>query len=435
MIDLLLQIGGLLGTLILLGLSSAIDAAADSISRRRLNSLLDSGMGQRRIVERIFEEPYRFRSAVLILNAICLITATVITVIMTVGQPITIRVAALMTLLLVIILFGMALPKSLVLQNGEAAARVLVGPAAIVVALIWPFARLINALLVPILGLFGIRDLPAGPLVTEEELRMLVNVGEEEGLIEKTEREMIEGIFTFDDTAVREIMVPRVDVVGLDERSSLDEVLGAIISGGHSRIPVFCETIDDIRGILHAKDLLPWMRRGLNELPLGGLMRPAHFVPDTMKIDSLLRDMQLRNMQLAIVVDEYGGTAGLVTFEDVIEEIVGEIRDEFDSEGPPVRALPDGDLIVNARVLVDDLNTFTGMSLSSEESDRVGGIVFEQLGRVPTVGDQVNPLPGVTITVLAMEGLRPQQLRVRYLARPEHDIDAPASMDTATEER
>jgi CBS domain containing-hemolysin-like protein len=265
---------------------------------------------------------------------------------------------------------------------------------------------------------------PQMPLVTEEELRLLVNVSEEEGLIEPDEREMIEGIFSFGDTTVREVMIPRVDIVALEETASIDEALNVIIAKGHSRIPVYRETIDHIVGILYAKDLLLWLRSGQREAPIGSLLRTAHFVPDTMKVDALLKDLQTRKVHLAIVVDEYGGTAGLVTIEDVIEEIVGEIQDEYDVDEQPITELGAGDLEVDARVPIDDINDLTGLRLTSEESDRIGGIVFERLGRVPKVGDTVHLDGDVTITVLSMDGLRLRRLRLQYRLPQENEVHA-----------
>jgi len=287
-----------------------------------------------------------------------------------------------------------------------------------------PLIWVVELLTRPFIRVASGQAAPQMPLVTEEELRLLVNVGEEEGLIEPDEREMIEGIFSFGDTTVREVMIPRVDIVALEETASIDEALNVIIAKGHSRIPVYRETIDHIVGILYAKDLLLWLRSGQREASIGSLLRTAHFVPDTMKVDALLKDLQARKVHLAIVVDEYGGTAGLVTIEDVIEEIVGEIQDEYDVDEQPITELGAGDLEVDARVPIDDINDLTGLRLTSEESDRIGGIVFERLGRVPKVGDTVHLDGDVTITVLSMDGLRLRRLRLQYRLPQENEVHA-----------
>jgi CBS domain containing-hemolysin-like protein len=224
---------------------------------------------------------------------------------------------------------------------------------------------------------------------------------------------------------VREVMIPRVDIACLEDSATLDEALDRIIARGHSRIPVYHETIDQIVGILYAKDLLPWMRAGRGDLSLTALLRAAHFVPETMKVDALLKDLQARKVHLAIAVDEYGGTAGLVTIEDVLEEIVGEIQDEYDVELPPVQVVGQGELIVDARVLIDDINSLAGLELESDESDRIGGVVFERLGRVPRQGDEIEVGEGVMIRVLSVEGLRPRRLRISYRADETLELSSP----------
>jgi putative hemolysin len=196
------------------------------------------------------------------------------------------------------------------------------------------------------------------------------------------------------------------------------------IAHGHSRIPVYRGTIDHVVGVLYVKDLLPGLRAGRHDQTVASLMRPPYYVPETMQVDALLKDLQTRKVHLAIAVDEYGGTAGLVTIEDLLEEIVGDIQDEYDVEEPSIQFVGEGELLADARVPIDDINDLTGLQLTSEESDRIGGMVYEQLGRVPKVGDEVHPAAGVAITVLSVEGLRPRQLRIAY---PQPGDDTPST--------
>ncbi|HEU5097741.1 MAG TPA: hemolysin family protein, partial [Roseiflexaceae bacterium] len=363
---------------------------------------------------RLLSDPYRFKAAILLVNTAMVILATAFTIWSTAGLSIGWQLAALALLLLLMVLFSEALPKALALRNPSRAAVLLAGPMTLLVRLLWPLIAIISVLTNPLISRLSGQRSDQLPLVTEEELRLLVNVGEEEGLIEPDEREMIEGIFSFGDTVVREVMVPRVDIVGLEQGASLQEALETVIAHGHSRIPVYDETIDNIVGILYAKDLLPGLRAGQDGMSLAGLLRPPHFVPETMKVDALLKDLQARKVHLAMVVDEYGGTAGLATIEDLLEEIVGEIQDEYDVEEPSVSFAAEGELLADARVLLDDLNDLTGLHLEAQESDRLGGLVFERLGRVPRVGDEVQLGDGVTITVLSIKGLRPRQLQLNY---------------------
>jgi CBS domain containing-hemolysin-like protein len=419
-----LVLAGILLCLFVLAFTSAVDAAMTAIGRHRLGLLHETDARRAQVIDRLLAEPYRFKATVLLLNSAATITATALTLRLLDAQTWQWRIAALVGLLLVILLFSEALPKAFAIRNPAATARLLAGPMALTARLLAPFIWVIGAITGPFVrAASGQTPLPA-PLVTEEELRMLVNVGEEEGLIEPEEREMIEGIFSFGDTTVREVMIPRVDVVALEETASVDEALNVILRTGHSRIPVYRETIDHIAGILYAKDLLLWLRSGQRDASITSLLRTAHFVPDTMKVDALLKDLQARKVHLAIVVDEYGGTAGLITIEDVIEEIVGEIQDEYDVDEQPIRDLGPGDMEVDARVPIDDINDLTGLRLVSQESDRIGGMVFERLGRVPKVGDSVQIADGVTIVVLSMDGLRLRKLRLQYRLPQEDEVPA-----------
>jgi CBS domain containing-hemolysin-like protein len=411
--------------LVLLALTSAADAALSAISRHRLNLLQEEAAPRAAIVARLLSDPYRFKASVLLVNAAAIIIATAFTQHLTRGLALGWRVGGLALLLILILVLSEALPKALALRNPPQTAQLLARPIALLAWLLAPLLGLISFAIGPVVRALSGHDISKLPLVTEEELRLLVNVGEEEGLIEPDEREMIEGIFSFGDTVVREVMIPRVDIVALDEHASLEEAIELVIAHGHSRIPVYHDTIDQIAGILYAKDLLPWLRSGQRDRSFAALLRPPHFVPETMKVDALLKDLQARKVHLAIVVDEYGGTAGLATIEDLLEEIVGEIQDEYDVEEPSLRFVAEGELEADARVLLDDLNDVTGLHLSSDESDRLGGLVYERLGRVPKVGDEVQLDDGVTITVLSVEGLRPRQLRLSFQQAGELEVSAP----------
>ena len=428
-----LAVAGLVICLLVLAFTSAVDAALTAISRHRLSLLQEEDHPRAAIIGRMLDDPYRFKVAILLLNTAAVIAATGLMMFLTSSLAWQWRAGMLALLLLAIMIFSEVLPKALAVRNPAGAAKLLAGPMAIGTQIIWPLAWLIGAIAAPVVRLFSGEPASPTPLVTEEELRLLVNVGEEEGLIEPDERDMIEGIFSFGDTLVREVMIPRVDIVSLEDTATLDEALDLIVAKGHSRIPVYHESIDQVVGILYAKDLLPWMRAGRRDLALTALLRAAHFVPDTMKVDALLKDLQARKVHLAIAVDEYGGTAGLVTIEDALEEIVGEIQDEYDIELPPVQVVGDGELIVDARVLIDDINDLAGLELESEESDRIGGMVFEQLGRVPEQGDEVRVGDGVTIRVLSVEGLRPRRLQISY--RVDDALQASAPKEVRADER
>jgi CBS domain containing-hemolysin-like protein len=398
--------------LIVLAFTSAIDASFTSISRHRLNALLtERGPRAKRAVARLIDDPYRFKSTVIFLNICMTVIATGLTLRLGAGLGSLLQAGSLLLLVLAILIFSEAFPKALAIRNPDATALALAGPLRMVSQLLWPLITVVNLITSPLFMLVSGRSSYPSPLVTEEELRMLVNVGEEEGLIEHEEREMIEGVIAFGDTILREIMVPRVDIVALEIDTPLDQALDVVIARGHSRIPVYNETIDHIVGVLYAKDLIPALRDSSREMPINSLLRPPHFVPETMKVNALLEDLQKRKVHMAIIVDEYGGTAGLATIEDLLEQIVGEIQDEYDTEDPSIQPIGDGEYVVDARVSIADINSLADLDLRSESADRIGGLVYEQLGRVPRVGDEL-ALDCATVTVLSVKGVRAQKLRI-----------------------
>jgi CBS domain containing-hemolysin-like protein len=407
--------------LVVLAFTSAVEAALTAISRHRLNLLQGESNSSFVFIQRLLNDPYRFKVTVLLLDIAAVMAATGLTLVAVRALAPIEQIGALALLLVIILVFCEALPRALALHNVTSTARMLAGPMAVGARVIWPLAAALGFVTSPFVRLVGGHDAAKHPLVTEEELRLLVNVGEEEGLIEPDEREMIEGIFAFSDTRVRELMVPRVDIVAVEQDISLEDALDIVIANGHSRIPVYRDTIDQITGVLYAKDLLPYLRANRRDVLLTSLVRQPFFVPETMKVDALLRDLQTRRVHLALVVDEYGGTAGLVSIEDLLEEIVGDIQDEYDTEEPEVEHVGNGELIVDARALLDEINDQSGLQLDSQEADSVGGLVFERLGRVPLVGDEVMIDDDVTISVLSVEGLRPRRLRIRY-SSPEDEM-------------
>jgi CBS domain containing-hemolysin-like protein len=253
--------------------------------------------------------------------------------------------------------------------------------------------------------------------ITEEEIQILLEEGSKEGNIEEEEKEMIASIFDFTDTTAREIMVPRIDVVGVEADDSVEKVLDIVSRTGYSRLPVYRESMDNIIGIVHAKDAIRRFKEGKRTLPAKRIARPAYFVPESKKIDELLKEMQRNKTQMAIVVDEYGGTAGIVTLEDILEEIVGEIEDEYDKERELIKKIDDNTAIVDARALIEDVNEELGLSLSDEEADTLGGLVYALLGKVPEEGESVE-LDSVTLTVEKTDGRRITKVRITKKEKP-----------------
>ncbi len=269
-------------------------------------------------------------------------------------------------------------------------------------------------------------------LVTEEEIKTLVDAGQEEGVLEDEEKEMIYSIIRFfDDTLAREVMVPRIDIVALDIDSTIEEALDLIITEGHSRIPVYRDTIDNIVGSLYAKDLLKVWRDGQKPESLQSLLREAYFIPESKKASDLLIELQERKTHLVYVVDEFGGTAGILTIEDLVEEIVGEIQDEYDfKEEALYEEVNDTEYIFNARIDLDNVNHLLGVSLPTEESDTLGGYIFEKLGRVPVPGDEITANQ-VVIRILSVTGRRIRRVNVKKIM-PQPEDTADHSKDSRT---
>jgi CBS domain containing-hemolysin-like protein len=234
-------------------------------------------------------------------------------------------------------------------------------------------------------------------------------------VLEEKEREMIHSIFEFGDTLVREVMRPRVDLVAVPAKATINEALGLVMEYGHSRLPVYEGSIDHVIGVVYVRDLLPALRQGRFEQPVADVQRPPFFVPETKKVDELFREMQRRKVSMAIVVDEYGGTAGLVTMEDLLEEIVGEIQDEYDLEEKPIQLLDDRTALVNGRTSVAEVNETLGLELPVEDVDTIAGLIYALAGHVPVQGETVS-VPGTELRVERALGQRITKVRITRVA-------------------
>jgi len=249
----------------------------------------------------------------------------------------------------------------------------------------------------------------------EREIHRIITVGTEQGLLSREEGELIESVFEFRDTLVREIMVPRLEIVGVERHTPLDRIIALVLEKGHSRLPVYDGSIDQVIGILLAKDLLVFWQTPPEAFALEKVLRPPYFIPESKKISHLLRDFVERKIQIAIVIDEYGGTAGLITLEDIIEEIVGEIYDEYDRQEARLLPQEDGTLLVDARLDVEELLEYLNLPRPEGKFESVGGLLIHLLGRVPQVNDRVT-LSGYELVVVAADERRAKQVHIRPLA-------------------
>lgn len=248
----------------------------------------------------------------------------------------------------------------------------------------------------------------------EKEIQQLIDEGEQQGLISEDEGEMIQGIFSFRDTIAREIMVPRIDTVHAHAETKISDIIQIIVQSGHSRIPVYQDSIDNIIGTLHAKDLLPFW--GTEDTPVRDMVRSPYFIPETKKISEVLKDLRDNKSHMAIVIDEYGGTAGILTLEDIIEEIIGEIMDEYDADQKLVVEHEDGSITVNARLEIEKLGDFLDVEFPEGDFESVGGFVINLLGKVPGVNEKVR-YENLEITIEAATSRKIDRVRIRRIDR------------------
>jgi CBS domain containing-hemolysin-like protein len=325
-------------------------------------------------------------------------------------------VVAVLVEVLVIFVFAEAAPKTYALQHPERTA-IFVAPIVSVLAGFPPVRFLTRALLGVSNVVLPGKGRRAGPAVSEEDLLAMADVAVDAGEIESEERQLIRSIIDFGDTVVREVMVPRPDMVAIAQDSTVAQAMECAITNGFSRIPVYgAEGIDDVVGIVYAKDLMRAMRDRLGSTPIRPLLRPPVFVPETKRVSELLKEMQARQRHMSIVIDEYGGTAGLATLEDLIEELVGEIVDEFDVEDPQLEPLPNGDWRVNARMPLDEVNELLRLDLPEGDWDTIGGLVFNALGHVPTEGEAVE-IDGHRLRAERVDGRRIGRVRITRARR------------------
>jgi CBS domain containing-hemolysin-like protein len=318
--------------------------------------------------------------------------------------------------IVVYFVIGEVAPKTYAIQNPDRAALRLSG-------FLWAITNF-PPLRVLSRGLIGLantllpgKGLKQGPFVTEEDLRTMADVAAEEEVIESEERKLIHSIFEFGDTVVREVMLPRPDMVAIEADESIEAAIERAIDGGFSRIPVFEHNSDNILGLVYLKDLVDRSRQGAGRQPVRVAVREAQFVPEQKRVAELLREMQTEKFHMAIVVDEYGATAGLVTLEDLLEEIVGEITDEYDVEEPGLEVLPGNGIRAPGRTPIDDVSDALGIELPDTEWDTVGGLVFNLLGHVPEAGETVR-FQGLEFRTERVEGKRIQSVVIEHVPPP-----------------
>ncbi|MFZ2359565.1 MAG: hemolysin family protein [Anaerolineae bacterium] len=399
--------------LMLIALAAAAEVSLGAISRANVRRLLDEGISRAQALQTLLDDPPRFLLALMVLEILAFVLAASAAGWLAASAGLQWNFGIALALLVVGLaaLVVQVVARSLATRSTERTALRLS-------AFMRGTALLLTPVTAPLLALAGIilgrAEQDASPdnvLLSEEGLRYLINAAEEPGLIEEDEKKMIASIFELGEMVAREVMVPRIDVAAVDEKTTLRQALDVIIQAGHSRIPVYHDNIDNVQGVLYAKDLLLPFRDSHDDTPISDLMRPAYFVPESKRVDDLLQELQQRRVHMAIVVDEYGGTAGVVTIEDLLEEIVGDIQDEYDSETPLAQQLGEREYVFDAQIRLDDVSEILDVTLPAEESDTLGGFIYSQLGTMPVVGSRVH-YEHLMLEVQTVQGRRILQVRV-----------------------
>ena len=380
----ILQIGLLVVLLLGSGFFSASETSLMSLSKIRIRYMEDEGVKGAKLVGSLIEKSSDLLSSILVGNNIVNIAATSVSTSLFInifGDGGVAIATAVMTVL--VLVFGEITPKTISANSPEKVAVVVSKPISIIMKITKPIVWVFNLLTGIIFKIMGIDNDGVKPFITEEELKAMVNVSHEEGVLEMEEREIINNVFQFGDMQAKEAMIQRLDMVAIDIEDSYDEIIELFKSEKLSRLPVYQESIDDIVGILNIKDIIFLSDEEIENFDIKDYVREAFFTYEFKKITQLLEEMKKEKTQMAIVVDEYGGTAGLLTIEDLVEVIVGDIDDEYDEEEEEIVKINDNEYLVEGSTKISDVNEQLGINLESEEFDSIGGFIIGYLKRIP----------------------------------------------------
>lgn len=406
-------------SLIAIAILSSSESSFIAVNKFKIRHLLEKGDPRAKAVQKIREEHDRLFSAVILSGNLFTVLATSVGTAMAIsylGEDIgVIAATGLMTYLTVV--FGELTPKTFAVTHAEKVSLFLARPVEFYIKLISPLIWIFRSSANLILSVFGVKEKPHYPFITEEEIRTMIKIGEEVGAIEEEEKLMLHRVFEFGDTEVSEVMVPRTEIIPILEDSTVEDAMKLVSEKGYSRYPVIKENIDNVTGILYTKDILIKMAaETVAGLPVSGFMREAYYVPENKMVSELLDEMQRKNFQIAIVMDEYGGTAGLITLEDIIEEIVGGLQDEFEAieAEKDIEVIDERTFVVSGQTGLDEINELIGAGLRSEDFNTIGGFVFGLFGRLPRVGEQVR-FHTLRFLILEMEDRKIAKIKITKL--------------------
>ena len=406
-------------SLVAIAILSGSESSFIAVNKIRIRSLLEKGDSRARAVQKILDEHDKFFSAVILSGNLFTVLATSIGTALSLkyfGENGIIIATIMMTFLTVI--FGELAPKTFAVTHSEKVSLLLARPLAFYIRLISPLVWIFKITSNLIIRMLGGKKKSVSPFVTEEEIKTMINIGEEEGTLEEEEKQMLHKVFAFGDKVVTEAMVPRTEIVSISDDSTVGDALKLVLEEGYSRYPVVKENIDSVTGILYVKDIVKQMAQGKieNYTPITEIVREAYYIPENKMVTELLDEMQKNKFQIAIVMDEYGGTAGLITLEDIMEEIVGGLQDEFEAmEGEKdVEIIDERTSIVAGQTGLDEINELVGSELVSEDFHTIGGFVFGLFRRLPKVGEQVR-YHNLRFLILEMEDRKISKVKITRL--------------------
>ncbi len=384
---------------------AASEIAIISLNDQKLRKTAEQGDKKAKLIYNLLREPSQFLATIqvgvtlsgLLASAVASesFSDALVDLLDGLGLPVSRSVLKLIAVIIITLslsyfslVLGELVPKRLAMKNPDAISRRTIQPLRVIYLLAKPFIKLLSLSTNLVLRLFGINPALEEERITEEEIRLMVDVGQQKGVIPSAEKEMIDNIFDFDNTAVSEVMTHRTEMVALPLDASRDQILQIVIQEQFSRIPVYQESLDNIVGILHTRDLIPLLKQpNTVEIRLAGLIKEPYYVPESKKNNDLLRELQKHRIHLAVVVDEYGGTAGIVSIEDLLEEIVGNIFDENDEEETEFEKVDEDTYLIDGTVAVEDVNKLLGINLPSTRFDTLSGYLVSKLGRIPRAGE------------------------------------------------
>lgn len=409
--------------LIFIALLSSSEVAFIAFNRIRIRHLIEKGSSSAKTAQKIRDQHNRLFSAVILSGNLFTVLASSIGTAIAINyfgknhEDIGVVIATIVMTFLTVV-FGELTPKTFAVTHAEKVALFMAKPMDLYMRLISPLVWIFSKLSTSIIRLLGGEIKPPPQFLTEEEMKAMISIGEEEGTLEKEEKEMLHKVFEFGDKKVSEAMVPRTEIVAVSEDAVVADVLELLTTNGYSRYPVIKDTVDNIVGLLYVKDILIKMEKEevTRTTPIKNIVRDAYYIPESKMVTELLDEMQKNKFQIAIIVDEHGGTAGIITLEDIMEEIVGGLQDEFEAieAEKEVEIVDESTLVVSGFTGIDEVNELVGVDLKSEEFNTIGGFLFGLFGHLPSVGEQLR-YHGLRFLILEMDGKKIDKVKITKL--------------------